>query len=53
VTQRNYLLKEEDFPPLAFPNQGGNDSERNYDEKPSHFQTRDAMIEEEFDYLIR
>jgi hypothetical protein len=53
VTQRNYQLKDEDFPPLAFPNQGGNDSGRNYYEKSSHNRAVDAMIEEEFGYLVR
>ncbi|KDP28501.1 hypothetical protein JCGZ_14272 [Jatropha curcas] len=33
VAQRNYQLKDEDFPPLAFLNQAVNDG-RNYDEKP-------------------
>jgi len=46
-------LKDEDFPPLAFPNQGGNDGGIHYDEKPSHNRARDAMIEEEFDCLVR
>ncbi|KAJ0112753.1 hypothetical protein Patl1_00589 [Pistacia atlantica] len=38
VAQRNYQLKDEDFPPLAFPNQGENDGEENYNGKPTHYQ---------------
>ncbi|XP_015888728.2 uncharacterized protein LOC107423652 isoform X1 [Ziziphus jujuba] len=34
VAQRNYQLKDEDFPPLVFPIHGGNDGGRNYNEKP-------------------
>ncbi|OVA01945.1 Nucleotidyl transferase domain [Macleaya cordata] len=37
--QRNYQLKDEDFPPLSFPNQGGNGGGDNYNSKPSHYQT--------------
>ncbi|KAL5796030.1 hypothetical protein ACOSQ2_000850 [Xanthoceras sorbifolium] len=37
VAQTNYQLKDEDFPPLAFQNQGENDVEGNYNEKPSHY----------------
>lgn len=48
TTQRNYQLKEDDFPPPTFSNEegsgggsgGGNDGVvRNYDNKPSHFGT--------------
>ncbi|XP_021611979.1 uncharacterized protein LOC110614668 isoform X2 [Manihot esculenta] len=38
VVQRNYQLKDEDFPPLAFMNQAGSDGGRNYSEKPSSYQ---------------
>ncbi|KAJ4950681.1 hypothetical protein NE237_027513 [Protea cynaroides] len=37
AAQRNYQLKEEDFPPLSFPNQGGNGGGNNFNGKPSHF----------------
>ncbi|KAG9449282.1 hypothetical protein H6P81_009247 [Aristolochia fimbriata] len=41
AAQRNYQLKEEDFPPLSFQNQGGGNGGGNssYDSKPSHYQT--------------
>lgn len=38
VAQRNYQLKDEDFPPLALTDQEGNDDGRNYNENPSHYQ---------------
>ncbi|KAF8413308.1 hypothetical protein HHK36_001286 [Tetracentron sinense] len=39
AAQRNYQLKDEDFPPLSFPNQGSNGGGSNYNGKSSHYQT--------------
>eukprot|EP00268_Persea_americana_P020599 TRINITY_DN2073_c0_g1_i5.p1 TRINITY_DN2073_c0_g1~~TRINITY_DN2073_c0_g1_i5.p1 ORF type:complete len:1433 (+),score=299.59 TRINITY_DN2073_c0_g1_i5:173-4471(+) len=39
AARRKYQLKDEDFPPLSFPNQGGNDGGNSYNSKPSHYQT--------------
>lgn len=36
LAQGNYRLKDEDFPPLIFQNQGADDR-RAYDEKRSHY----------------
>ncbi|XP_042505017.1 uncharacterized protein LOC122081795 isoform X1 [Macadamia integrifolia] len=38
AAKRNYQLKDEDFPPLSFPNQGDNGGGNNYNGKPSHYQ---------------
>ncbi|XP_042505663.1 uncharacterized protein LOC122082266 [Macadamia integrifolia] len=38
ASQRNYQLKDEDFPPLSFPEQGGNFGGNNYNGKHSHYQ---------------
>lgn len=38
VAQRNYQMKDEDFPPLPLTDQEGNDDRRNYNENPSHYQ---------------
>ncbi|XP_043724351.1 uncharacterized protein LOC122671279 isoform X2 [Telopea speciosissima] len=37
AAQRNYQLKDEDFPPLSFPNEGVNGGGNNYNGKPSHY----------------
>ncbi|XP_077231630.1 uncharacterized protein LOC143864729 isoform X2 [Tasmannia lanceolata] len=39
TSQRNYQLKDEDFPPLSFRNRGGNGGRNNYNSKPTHYQT--------------
>lgn len=38
VAQRNYQLKDEDFPLLVLSTHGGNNGGRNYNEKPYHYQ---------------
>nr|XP_010938971.1 uncharacterized protein LOC105057942 isoform X1 [Elaeis guineensis] len=39
MVQRNYQLKDEDFPPLSFPNPGVGGGGNNYNSRPSQYQS--------------